>query len=213
MAPVGDIENAVEQKQRRALVLHRGVECQLPGFGRRRHVQRPACAGASIIEREREDQVLLGLATVGGGHGIDEHRLRGGIDGRGSGDAQRVDVSAGQGRLLNVLAQLLLPNHRTARGIECVDLVLLGGHQHQIFATRSTVDIEGLRVGRPHRGRLERGVHVKLGRIRFGECGVDVHSVARRVLVVLQHARSSGDHQAAASASNRSARSARTSGA
>ena len=82
-------------------------------------------------------------------------------------------------------------------------MVLLRGHDHEVFAARSAVDIERLRVGRPHGGRLEGGVHVELGRCCFGERGVDVHAIARGIFVMLKNARPCRNHQAAAGAADR----------
>ena len=96
VSSIGNVERAVEKKQRSALVLNGRVERHGSGFHGRRHVEGPPWAGRSIIEREAEDQMLLRLARVGCRHGVDEHRFGGGIDGGCTGDAELFDVSARQ---------------------------------------------------------------------------------------------------------------------
>ena len=203
VSAIGDVESPVQQEQSGALVLNCGVECKRTSFDRR-HVERPPGAGRSIIERHREDEVLLGRTAVRRCHRVHEHRSRSSVDDRRSGDPERVDVAARQRRRGNIVAELLLPDDRAAGRIERVDLVLFGGDEHEIFATASAIHEEGLRVGRTHGGRFERGVHVQLRGRYFGERRIDVDAVARRALVMHENAGPGGRNQSASAAAGRS---------
>ena len=59
-----------------------------------------------------------------------EDRLGGGVVGRGAGHAQREDVPAGQVGLGHRRAHVVLPHHRPALGVQRVEGVVLGGHDH-----------------------------------------------------------------------------------
>ena len=188
MAAERDVERAAEERQGAALALDRGIE-RVAGEARRRaDVHRPAGADGPVVEREREDEVLLGRPRVGRGHGVEVERPGGGVDDGGARHAHRVDVATGQVRERDGRSQRPLPYDRAAGGVEGVYEVLLGGGDDDVLAAGPTLEEERLRVdGARERAGVEAGVAVEAGGRRLRQRRVHVQAVAPRTVVVVEH--------------------------
>src|SRR6185295_16574113 len=84
--------------------------------------------------------------------------------------------------------EVLAPHGGAGGAVEGVDVVRLGGDDHQVLAAGASVDEQGLRVDGAHdAGRGEGGVLVEGPDRRLGEGRLDVDAVSARVLVVHHH--------------------------
>jgi len=146
-------------------------------------------ADRAVVDREPEDEVTLGGAAIGGGHGVEEERARREVDHRRAGDPERIDVPAGQGSERDRCTDLLLPDLGAGRRVERVHPVALGRDQDEVLAGGVAVEVEGLGVGRSlgDGGEPRVAVHRRSDLVR--ERGLHVDAVAGRAPVVLEDAR------------------------
>ena len=103
-----------------------------------------------------------------------------------AGDANRIDISAGKTRKWDSRAKVALPDHRAGRGVERVNVIrFCDGNNHR--STGTPLDVERLRVNIAG----NRAIKVEVARQASGsgrrKGGVDVHSVAGKIVVLLDH--------------------------
>ena len=126
------------------------------------------------------------MTRVGGRHRVEEDGARGGVDHGRAGDAERVDVPAGQGGEGHGGGELAAPDRGAGRGVEGVDAVLLRRDEDQVAAGGRVVEVERLGIGRALGRRGEGWIPVQRRGGGSRECGVDVHTVAGEIAVVLE---------------------------
>ena len=172
---VGNVKGAIHEGERAALILDARVEtrdCGLDIDGR--------LGSAPVRQREREDAVARA-----GSHRGNEDQPAPGVDDGSAGDAERIDVAAGELGPRGGSGERPRPDPRAGQRIERDHLVVLGGDEQQVLSTLAPVPVQRLGID----GASERGGE---GRILTeprccgaGQRWIDVHAAARRVVVVL----------------------------
>ena len=153
MPAIGDIDPAVEDGERAALVLIGVVEA--PALRRQRggDVDRPARQNGAVLQRHGED--LVARPRSRGDHRVEINRLRPLVDDRRAGDPQRVDIAAWQRRERHRPAQNLGPNDRSRARVDRLDRVAFGGDdQHPRNRSRG-LPVERLGIDVPGKARLK----------------------------------------------------------
>src|SRR5437764_1874423 len=93
---IGYVQRAVEEQQRAALVLHPRIEGLALCPQRVSDIDRPAGEGSAVLQRQTKDTVPRSGRVAD--HRIEVETAAGLVDDRGAGDAERVDIAAGECR-------------------------------------------------------------------------------------------------------------------
>src|SRR5574338_892309 len=130
--------------------------------------------------------MLLGRASVGCGHCIEEKRSRGEIDNRRAGDAYSTnETGAWQISLHQRRAKIALPDDAAIVRIKCVHIIRLGHCNDRRSAARAAVDVKWLRVNRANDCTAEVQVPRKIGSGCRRERSINVKTIPGGIVVKL----------------------------
>jgi hypothetical protein len=182
MAAIRDEHPALEDRQRAALVLVRRVERKPLGGERIGDIDRPAGQRSAVAERQGEDEMARPRGTAD--HRVEIDRAGRRVDRRRAGDAERVDVAAGQRRQRHRIAQLLTPDGVAGCGIDRRHHVALGCDQQQPGRKRRGPQEQGLDVEVPGKPRREAGVEMNVAGALPGQPGHGESAAAVRLAMI-----------------------------
>lgn len=180
MAAEGDVDAAIEQGQRGALVLETRVEGGAGGFEGGADIERPAVEDVAVGEGKGEDQVVR--RAVSQHHCVEIERTARRIDHRGAGDADRVDIAAAESGHRDRGAEVRGPVGPAGRGVERVDDILRGGDDDAAGSARLRSPEQRLGVDMTLDMAVEAWVAVEsacgVGREAGGDVGAEAGGIA-----------------------------------